>query len=142
MLLEMNAVKFATFSKCLDIICDKGYTPYIGVDSTNTEYQGPYTQEDLVLLSLSGAAVRNFYMDEEGLSFGYSEGGVKATANVPMEAIVSIYAKEDVTMLQAFPIKKGVDTKPEGVQNAPTKVAGAKPIKKGFTPKLIQGGKK
>jgi stringent starvation protein B len=141
MLLALNEVKFVTFSKCLDVICDEGYTPYIAVDSTNPDYEGPYgdAPNGIVTLSIGASAVSTFNMEEAGLSFGYSTGGVRAIAHVPMEAIASVFAKENPSVFQGFPYKMDVDIKSEPVKE-PVKVP-TKPVKKGWAPKVIKGGK-
>jgi stringent starvation protein B len=141
MLLEVNEIKHVLMGKCLDYICDQGHTPYLAVDATNPGYMGPTAEGEtgLVLLSISASATRGFYMDEEGIQFNYSQGGTKANAFIPMEAVATIFAKEDHTMCQAFPYKK-VDLKPEPVKVVAPKT-GVKPIKKAWKPKVIKGGK-
>jgi stringent starvation protein B len=145
MLLEVNEIKHTLMVKCLDYICDQGHTPYLAVDATNPDYMGPMAEGEtgLVLLSISASATRGFYMDEEGIQFNYSQGGTKANAFIPMEAVATIFAKEDHTMCQAFPYKKGVDLKPEAVKVAAkvTHKAPTKPVKKGWSPRVIKGGK-
>lgn len=137
MLLERNDVKHTLMAKCLDVICDMGHTPYLAVDTSHEDYVGPAPMGDtgIVILSISASATRGFYMDEGGIQFGYSQGGVKASANVPMESVATIFAKEDTDICQAFLYKKQVDIEPESVK-VPTK-----PVKKGWSPKVIKGGK-
>lgn len=146
-------VKFATFKKCLEILCEDGYTPYIAVVNTHPDYCGPYDYTgvpDVTVMSLSPSAVRNFVMDSKGISFDYRLDGKASVAYIPMEAIGSIFAKEDTTMLQPF-FAKVVDNKSESVKvesskEVPTeaeavKPTPAKPVRKGWTPKIIKGGK-
>lgn len=155
MMLTNPEVKFATFSKCLEVLCDEGLTPYIAVDMTNPNYTGPMVSDDesgIVILNISVTACRNFVMDSTGLSFDYKMGGTRSPAYIPMEAIGSIFAQEDPSNMQPFLVKKDVDKVVESVkvdhnktaelrQTAPTKPAGsAKPVRKGFTPRLIKGG--
>jgi stringent starvation protein B len=142
MLLEVNEIKHTLIVKCLDYICDKGHTPYLAVDATNPNYMGPMAEGEtgLVLLSISASATRGFFMDEEGIGFNYSQGGTKATAFIPMEAVATIFAKEDTTMCQAFPYKK-VDTKQETVKVVTKQTGIVKPVKKGWSPRVIKGGK-
>lgn len=117
---------------CMQHICDKGLTPYIQVQTTHPEYVGMDTDHPAgyITLNIGGNAVANFFMDEEGMSFGYSGHGKRANAFIPIDAIVSIHAKEDTTMWQPF-VVKGVDTEPETVK-VPTK-----PKRKGFQPRIV-----
>ncbi len=144
MLLELPEVKLALFTKCLDVICDEGHTPHIVVNTKHEGYQGcpPNMDNGLVVLSISGNAARNFYMDEAGLSFSCSSGGLGIQVEVPMEAVAEIHAKEDPTLSQPFPIKvelPGVILK-EVVKATVTDTA-PRPIKRGFKPVVIKGGK-
>lgn len=144
MLLNNNEVKFATFAKCLDVLCSMNHTPYIGVNTRDPEYQGIVESADkttgFIILNISAGAVRNFYMDENGLTFDYTQGGVQNKAFVPTSAIASIFAKEDTQVFQAFPYIKLVTNKGLQESPAPVKVT-PKPIKKGWKPRLIKGGK-
>lgn len=139
MLAQNNKVKLATLSAGLEVICDMGHTPFIAVNTRHSEYRGITQTEHpdgIIVLDISVNAVRDFFMDEQGVSFSYTVGGSKGQAYIPMDSLVSVFAKEDINILLAFPEKK-VDIEPEAVK-VPTK-----PVKKtGFKPRIITGGKK
>ncbi len=138
MMLGDNKVKYATFNACLEAICNMGHSPYIVVYAKHPMYRGPAAQHEesgTVILSIAPSAAQNYFANEEGIVFSYSQGGLKAEAYIPMEALAAIYAKEDQSMAQAFPYKM-LDIIPESVKVEPTKQ-----VKKGWKPKIIKGGK-
>jgi stringent starvation protein B len=140
MLLEDSKVKLATFEACLEIICDKGHTPYIAVNTRHPDYRGlttPVDDNGFIVLDISANAISGFYVDAEGIGFLYAEGGQKRGQGfVPMDALGSIFAKEAPLLFQPFPFKISIDNEQE-----PAKIEPVKPIKKGWSPRIINGGK-
>lgn len=147
MLLLNPIVKLATFEACLDVICNSGHTPHIQVDTTHPDYQGLETADPsgIIVLSISGIACMGFVADIDSLRFSVTAGQERNQILVPLDALVAIYAKEDQTMAQPFPFKRMVDPESEPVKIEPTTdmvaTRQAKPKRKGFAPRLIQGGK-
>ena len=156
MLFSFDEVKHATFEKCLDVICNMGFTPYMMVNINHKEYRGPVEQANengVIVLGIGVNAVTGFLMNEEGLSFSYTQGTLAATAYVPMSCIMSIYAKEDRSVFQPFPHRKLEAVKePEKAPKRHSFSGSAKltrpqlrptgaPVKKAWTPRLIKGDK-
>jgi stringent starvation protein B len=136
MLLSLDRVKFACLNECLDIICAKGHTAYLAIDSNHSGYEGPRgdAPNGIVILSLGVNAITLFHMEESHVTFGFTIGGVKDIAYIPMSSIVSIMAKEDPTIFQGFPSELEMAQESTDTGEAPK-------APKGFSPKIIKGGK-
>lgn len=77
-------------------IADNGMTPQILVDAGVSGVRvPPHTVKDgRVVLNIADRAVARLHMDNEGISFSARFGGVSQPIEVPMAAIVAIYARE------------------------------------------------
>ena len=150
MMMHNRKIKFATFEASLEVICEAGYTPHIIANVNHPDYRGmmePCDENGMIVLNISGDAVMSYFASEEGISFLYTEGGAKRGQGfVPMDALGSVYAKEDINMMQPFPYKKVIDSAKEAVkvveQKSPVQKTPTRPVRKAFTPTLIKGGKK
>jgi len=79
-------------------IVDNGCTPYIMVDATQEGVMVPQdyvNQEGQVVLNISPSAVKDYFIDNEGLAFSTRFGGVPTDIYVTCAAILGIYAKEN-----------------------------------------------
>ena len=78
-------------------IVDNDCTPYLLVDSEHTECHVPagYDKDGQLILNIAPRAVRDFLVDNEGLSFEGRFAGVPRRLFVPMSAVLAIYAKEN-----------------------------------------------
>ncbi len=139
MLLLNHQVKLATFEACLDVICSKGHTPYIQANTLHPDYEGMAATDPsgIIVLSISGDACMGFVADLDSIRFSVTAGQQRHQILVPMDALASIYAKEDPNIGQPLPfLQIGVDS----AQKVDTLVP-AKPKRQGFSPRLIKGGK-
>lgn len=78
-------------------ILENDCTPYVLVDAGLPGVQVPedYVNNGQIVLNITPSAVKNLYIDDEGLSFNARFGGVPIDLYVPMVAILAIYAKEN-----------------------------------------------
>lgn len=77
-------------------INDNGMTPHILVDGSVTGVQVPAgsVQDGRVVLNIAERAVMRLQMDNEGVSFTARFGGVSYPVQVPIAAVLAVYARE------------------------------------------------
>lgn len=80
-----------------DWMLDIGYTPHLLVDAEqeNVEVPSEFVQDGQIVLNIMPSAVRNFFMDDQAVSFNARFSGQPMNIYVPMQAILAIYARED-----------------------------------------------
>ena len=78
-------------------LLDNGMTPYILVDVTveNTYVPQHFVQNDEIILNISPSSVQNLAIDNAGIAFNARFRGQPFDIYVPMQAVQSIYAKEN-----------------------------------------------
>lgn len=78
-------------------ICDNGLTPYILVDATNPTVRVPpgAAKDGKVVLNIASRAVTQFEIANERIRFLARFGGVSQAVDVPMPAVLAIYAQEN-----------------------------------------------
>jgi stringent starvation protein B len=74
---------------------DNGFTPHVNV-RVDTQCRVPlaYVKDGQIVLNIGPSAVRGLSMDNDFLTFSARFGGVAQEVSVPIENIVSIYARE------------------------------------------------
>ncbi len=79
-----------------DWICDNNCTPYLLVDATLEDVEVPaeHVNGGRIVLNASGSAVANFDISDKQISFNTRFSGRDTWINVPMAAVLAIYAKE------------------------------------------------
>lgn len=77
-------------------IVDNGNTPYILVDASHELVIVPrqHVQEGRIILNLSPDAVINLLLGNEEITFQARFGGTPMQVQVPIAAVLAIYAKE------------------------------------------------
>ena len=75
---------------------DNSLTPHIVIDVTATESALPleYAQDGRLIINVSYSATENLFIDNDTASFDARFGGVSRHLDVPVAAIVGIYARE------------------------------------------------
>ena len=78
-------------------IGDNGLTPYILVDATNPGVRVPpgAAKDGKVVLNIASRAVGQFEISNECIRFMARFGGVSQAVDVPMSAVLAIYAQEN-----------------------------------------------
>jgi stringent starvation protein B len=78
-------------------ISDNGLTPYILVDATNTGVRVPpgAAKDGKVVLNIAARAVTQFEINNERIHFLARFGGVSQAVDIPMIAVLAIYAQEN-----------------------------------------------
>lgn len=78
-------------------LSDNDFTPYLVVDVNYDGLVAPteYAQNGQLVLSISYAATKDLYIDNDALSFSARFGGVSQDLWIPMGAVLGIFAKED-----------------------------------------------
>ena len=78
-------------------ISDNGLTPYILVDATHVGVRVPpgAAKDGKVVLNIASRAVTQFEIGNERIHFLARFGGVSQAVDVPMAAVLAIYAQEN-----------------------------------------------
>ena len=78
-------------------ISDNGLTPYILVDATNAAVRVPpgAAKDGKVVLNIATRAVTQFEISNERIRFLARFGGVSQPVEIPMPAVLAIYAQEN-----------------------------------------------
>jgi stringent starvation protein B len=78
-------------------INDNGLTPYILVDATNPAVRVPpgAAKDGKVVLNIAARAVTQFEITNERIHFLARFGGVSQQVDVPLPAVLAIYAQEN-----------------------------------------------
>lgn len=100
-------------------IGDNGMTPHILVDagSPGVEVPDQAIQKGKVILNIDQAAVRELHVGNEWLTFSARFSGRSFNVNVPVEAVLAIYSKENGQGMM-FAQEEGGDT-PDGPDDGP-----------------------
>ena len=75
---------------------DNGHTPYVVVDAgvDGVDVPSEYVQDGKIVLNVSYAAVRNLELGNEWLGFEARFAGKARQVEVPVRAVLGIYARE------------------------------------------------
>lgn len=78
-------------------IADNGMTPHLLVDTSLAGVQVPpqAVQDGRIVLNIAERAVAGLQMDNELISFSARFGGVSQGVQVPVSAVLAIYAREN-----------------------------------------------
>jgi stringent starvation protein B len=78
-----------------DWCCDNALTPYLAVKvSEQTRVPKAYIKDGEIVINLSMDAVRNLHIGNEEITCGGRFGGVSHGLVIPIDAVISIFAKE------------------------------------------------
>ncbi len=77
-------------------LTDNALTPYVVVaaDAEGLLVPEQYASDGKIVLNVSDSATRNFTLADDRMSFEARFGGVAQRVDVPLSAIIGIYAKE------------------------------------------------
>lgn len=80
-----------------DWIIDNGLTPYLLVDASRDGLRAPmeYADNGRLVLNISGRAVRELQLGNELITFSGRFGGAALDVEVPVRAVMAIYAREN-----------------------------------------------
>lgn len=78
-------------------ILDNGYTPYVLVDTTidGVEVPKDYISDNKIILNTHPDAIKNWYLENDSLSFSARFSGKEENLYVPVNAVLATYAKEN-----------------------------------------------
>lgn len=107
-------------------INDNGMTPHILVDAGIQGVQVPESavKDGRVVLNIAGRAVMHLHIGNDGVSFNARFGGVSYPVQVPMQALLAVYARETG---QGMALPDDIQGEPpEGVPPPPETPSGGK----------------
>ena len=78
-------------------LVDNNSTPYLLIDATNPLVRVPpqHIKDGKIVLNAAPHAVKDFFIQNEGISFTARFGGVPMMISAPMVAVLAIYAREN-----------------------------------------------
>lgn len=78
-------------------ILDNGLTPYLLVDAEheNTAVPEQFVQDGRIVLNLRPEAIQNLNLGDSGIDFHARFGGVSMHVEIPVSAVLAIYAQEN-----------------------------------------------
>ena len=96
-----------------DWIRDNDLTPYVLVDAGMNGVRVPpqVIKNGQVVLNLAMRAVANLDLGNEWISFSARFSGVSQTINIPVQAVLALYAQENGQGMM-FPAEEGGDNPP------------------------------
>lgn len=118
---------------------DNGLTPQILVDANGEQVEVPdaYVKEGQIVLNIHDRAVHDLLMDNDRVSFSARFGGTPMSVDVPVGAIMAIFARENGQGI--FFQQDGTDVPPDGNGSGSTsEKAGAAKRKNPPHLKLVQ----
>lgn len=118
---ELNLIPINSFllRAYLDWIEENGLTPHLVVDATLKDVDVPqqFVENGVIILNIRPQAVGDLEITNEYVSFTARFGGKPTSVYVPINAVVSIFAKEHGIGF-SLPDMKPVEPEPE--KNKPT----------------------
>jgi stringent starvation protein B len=75
---------------------DNGFTPHLVVDARNERVQVPkeHVKDGKIVLNVSHSATRGLTLGNDAVSFETRFGGVPRRLEIPVDAVLGIYARE------------------------------------------------
>lgn len=91
-------------------LVDNDQTPYLLVDAEadNVQVPGQHVQDGKIILNISPSATRDLILGNEGVSFSARFGGKPMLVNVPADAALALYSKENGRGMM-FPDEQSMD---------------------------------
>lgn len=114
---------------------DNGMTPHILVDADQPGVTVPkqHVREGQIILNINPAAVRDLRLGNDWIEFNARFGGVARNVQIPISAVLAIYARENGQGMAFGEEKIGDDEPPTGApqpDQPPTKPPRRKPTLK------------
>ncbi|MDO6592957.1 ClpXP protease specificity-enhancing factor [Neptuniibacter sp. 1_MG-2023] len=80
-----------------DWLLDSDLTPHLLVDATQEGVTVPtqFVEDGQIVMNITPSAVRDFYMDEQAVSFNARFSGQPMDVYIPVRAVLAIYAREN-----------------------------------------------
>ncbi len=78
-------------------LLDSDLTPHLLVDATQENVTVPhqFVEDGQIVMNINPSAVRDFYMDDQAVSFNARFSGQPMDVYIPMKAMLAIYAREN-----------------------------------------------
>lgn len=78
-------------------IVDNHLTPYllVHVETEGVDVPSEFVTDGRIVLNASASAVRDLRMENEAISFSARFAGVPRNVNLPMRAVLAVYAREN-----------------------------------------------
>lgn len=103
-------LKKQMFEFLINYVVNNDLDPYILVIADRTGLDDLNTVESTILLNISGRAVRNFLVSDEGISFNATFNGVQRTVEVLWENLLAVNGTDKKEVKFVFVFKMFLDT--------------------------------
>jgi stringent starvation protein B len=102
---------------------ENGLTPYLLVDATRPDVVIPrqYVQDGRIILNLNPQAVVGLVLGNQSIAFSARFGGTPMQIDVPLNAVLALYAKETGKRMVFDDEEEGAGAPPEPPEPAPKK---------------------
>lgn len=112
---------------------DSGYTPQllVAVDA-RTRVPPGFVKDGQIVLNVSAGATRNLTMDNDWIQFSARFGGVSHEISIPVDRVVSIFARENGQGLHFEPVDASApvaESPPDAPDESPTPPRGKPSLK-------------
>lgn len=110
----MNSLKPYLIRAIYDWIVDNRFTPYLLVNAAveGTQVPQAFVQDDRIVLNLRPEAVHGLSLGNDHIAFSARFGGKPMQVNVPVRAVLAIYAQENGRGMVFDEDEEGDDTSP------------------------------
>lgn len=125
----MNSLKPYLIRAIYDWVVDNNFTPYllVNAEAPNVVVPRQYVQDGKIVLNLRPQAVHGLSLGNRNIMFNARFGGSPMQVDVPIKAVLAIYAQENGKgMVFDEDEDDGDDETPPPVDNTPTPPAAKK----------------
>lgn len=125
----MNSLKPYLIRAIYDWVVDNNFTPYllVNAEAPNVVVPRQYVQDGKIVLNLRPQAVHGLSLGNHNIMFNARFGGSPMQVDVPIKAVLAIYAQENGKgMVFDEDEDDGDDETPPPVDNTPTPPAAKK----------------
>ena len=96
---------------------DNGLTPYLTINvDQHTRVPMEFVKNGQIVLNISSASTRNLVIGNDFIRFSARFGGVSRDIEVPVDSVISIYARENAQGI-SFAEPAGVNSVQDGVSS-------------------------
>jgi stringent starvation protein B len=93
----MTPLKYHLLRAAYDWAVENGFTPHVIVDASGPGVQVParYVENGRIVLNVHPQAVQRFEFTDQGIRFAARFGGASQAVNLPLAAVLAVYAREN-----------------------------------------------
>jgi stringent starvation protein B len=111
----MTTLKASLLQAIYQWAVDNQFTPYLVAvtDFPGVEVPASAVEQGQVVLNVHPRAVRDFFLDDDGVQFATRFSGVSHAISIPLAAVVALYAQENGEGMSFPPPEPGSPDAPD-----------------------------